>query len=207
MKQQHNHFLLGKTLRKRGSTVLAALVLTVAVSGTLSACGAKAVPQPAETGSISGSASSSAGSSSSAASSAASSSGAGSSAETGTLNFSDLISLLGMTRDDVIAAVGETPVAVDEGGLGFDKTGIRVWFDAATYTKVSQVLIMTDAFDLNGVRVGDSFSEFKKVFGEPISDRDGDAHFSYNDIYLSVVRDTSSGNDKTIAVYLLQEDF
>lgn len=132
---------------------------------------------------------------------------AGNSAEADTLSFSDLIGLLGMTKEAVTAAVGETPVDVDEGGLGFDKAGIRVWFDEATHTKVAQVLIMTDAIDLNGVRVGDSFRDFKKVFGEPISDRGGDAHFPYDDIYLSVVRDISADSDRTIAVYLLQNDF
>lgn len=127
--------------------------------------------------------------------------------DTDALTFSDLIGLLGMTREDVIAAVGETPVAVDEGGLGFEKAGIRVWFDTATYTKVAQVLIMTDAINLCGVKLGDSYDAFRAVFGEPISDRNGDAHFAYDNIYLSVVRDPSDNSGKTIAVYLLQEDF
>lgn len=129
------------------------------------------------------------------------------SGQSGTLSFSDLIGLLGMTKDQVTAAVGETPVSVDEGGLGFEKAGIRAWFDDATHTKVAQVLIMTDAIDLNGVHKGDSFSDFKKVFGEPISDRNGDAHFKYDDVYLSVVRDTSSDSGKIVGIYILQEDF
>jgi len=202
MKRQANHLIPCHTLRQRGGAVLATLMLAAAISGTLSACGAK-VSQPAESSGIQGSASSGAG----AGSSASSSTGAVSSAETDALSFSDLIGLLGMTQDEVTSAVGETPVGVDEGGLGFDQTGIRVWFDEETHTKVAQVLIMTDAFDLNGVRVGDSFSDFEKTFGEPVSDSNGDAHFQYDNIYLSVVRDISSDNDKTIGVYLLQEDF
>lgn len=133
---------------------------------------------------------------------------AGGSAETGTLSFSDLIGLLGKTKEEVTAIIGETPVGVDEGGMAYDKTGIRVWFDEATYTKVTQVLIRSDAFDLDGVKVGDSFSDFKKVFGEPVSDNNGDAHFKYDGVYLSVVRDIAAADsEKTIAVYILQENF
>ncbi len=62
-------------------------------------------------------------------------------------------------------AVGEAAVAVDEGGLGFVKAGIRVWFDSETHTRAAQVLIMTSAIDLNGVRLGESINGFKKVFG------------------------------------------
>lgn len=120
-------------------------------------------------------------------------------------DFQSLIGLIGLTKEQLLKAIPEKPVSVDEGGLGFEKTGIRIWFDTKTYTKVAQVLIMTDAIDLNGVRVGDSFDAFKAVFGEPLSDQNGDAHFKYGDVYLSVVRNTAT--DKTIAVYILAENF
>lgn len=120
--------------------------------------------------------------------------------------FSFLKSLLGMSKADVISAFdGITPEAVDEGGLGFDKVGIRVWFDEKTYSKVTQVIIMTDAIDIEGAKVGGDYKAFKDKFGKPISDTNGDAHFKYDGIYLSVVRDTAT--DKVIAVYLLAEDF
>ncbi len=122
----------------------------------------------------------------------------------GPLSFKDLAALLGMTRAELLSAVGEPPVAVDEGGLGFVKAGIRVWFDSETHTRAAQVLIMTSAIDLNGVRLGESINGFKKVFGEPLSDRDGDARFSYDNIVLSVNYDTSTG--KTAAVYLLSKN-
>lgn len=130
---------------------------------------------------------------------------AGSSASPAAPDFNALIGLIGLTKEQLLKAVPEKPVSVDEGGLGFEKTGIRVWFDTKTYTKVDQVLIMTDKIDLNGVRVGGSFDAFKSVFGEPVSDQNGDAHFKYGDKYLSVVRDTATG--KTIAVYILAENF
>lgn len=127
--------------------------------------------------------------------------------DTDTLSFETLSGLLGMKRDELIAAMGdETPVDVDEGGLGFEKAGIRVWFDNATYTKVAQVFIMTDAIDLNGVHMGDSLDSFKEVFGDPISDSNGDARFQYKNFYLSVIHDVGSKSDKTVGIYLLQEN-
>ncbi len=123
------------------------------------------------------------------------------------LSFEKLSGLLGMTRDELITAMGdETPADVDEGGLGFEKAGIRVWFDDATHTKVAQVFIMTDAIDLNGVHMGDSLDSFKEVFGDPISDSNGDARFSYKNFYLSVIHDVGSESDKTAGIYILQEN-
>jgi len=123
----------------------------------------------------------------------------------GPLRWRDLAALPGMTRAELLSAVGEPPVALDEGGLGFVNAGIRVWFDSKTQTRAAQVLVMSDGIDLNGVRLGDGIAAFRKVFGEPLSDRDGDARFAYGNIYLSVHYDASIG--KTIAVYLLSENF
>jgi hypothetical protein len=120
------------------------------------------------------------------------------------LRFGDLTRLIGKTRDELLAAVDEKPVAVDEGGLGFQKAGIRVWFDAATHTTVAQVLILTNAIDINGVRLGDDIGAFKKVFGEPVRDENGDARFVYGELYLSVVYDTASG--RSAGVYILKEN-
>jgi len=110
-----------------------------------------------------------------------------------------------MTKDALLKAVPEKPVTVDEGGLGFDKTGIRVWFDTATYSKVAQVLILSDKIDINGVKLGNTYDAFKSIFGAPVSDQNGDAHFKYGNHYISVVRDTST--EKVIAVYILAENF
>ncbi|UOO37059.1 hypothetical protein IZU99_07220 [Oscillospiraceae bacterium CM] len=123
------------------------------------------------------------------------------------MSLEDLTKLLGLTKDALIKAIPETPVTVDEGGLGFEKTGIRVWFDNESYTTVAQVLILSDAIDINGLKLGDSFEAFKAVFGEPMSDTNGDAHFKYGDMYLSVVRDPADQSGKVIAVYLLSENF
>jgi hypothetical protein len=70
------------------------------------------------------------------------------------LGFKDLAALLGMSREKLLSAVGEAPVTVDEGGLGFNEAGIRVWFDAATHTRVAQVLIMTNKIELKRRQAG-----------------------------------------------------
>lgn len=126
----------------------------------------------------------------------------------GVMNLSDLTGLLGMTQEELLAAMGdETPEGVDEGGLGFVTSGIRVWFDDATHTKVAQVFVMTDAVDLNGLRRGDSLADFVKVFGQPLSDENGDARFAWGDVFLSVIYDASSETDEVAGVYVLQENF
>jgi hypothetical protein len=103
----------------------------------------------------------------------------------------------------VAKALDETPVEIDEGGLAFDKEGIRVWFND-DHT-VSQVFTTSSEIDLNGVRLGDDISAFKSAFGEPISDNNGDMHFQYGDVYLSVNYNVTT--QKTLALYILKEDF
>ncbi len=119
--------------------------------------------------------------------------------------FGALVKLLGLTEEELRQTVPGEPEGVDEGGLAYDEAGVRVWFDDETHTKVAQVLIRSEEIDIEGVRVGDSYEAFKKVFGEPISDSNGDARFKYGDYYLSVVRDIDTGT--VISVYILAENF
>jgi hypothetical protein len=119
--------------------------------------------------------------------------------------FGALVKLLGLTEAELRQTVPGEPEGVDEGGLAYDEAGVRVWFDDETHTKVAQVLIRSEEIDIEGAKVGDSYETFKKVFGEPISDHNGDARFQYGDYYLSVVRDTNTG--KVIGVYILAENF
>lgn len=53
-------------------------------------------------------------------------------------------------------------------------------------TQVEQVFTMRKDINLNGVKIGDKISRFKEIFGSPVSDKNGDAHFKYNSIFLSV---------------------
>lgn len=119
--------------------------------------------------------------------------------------FGALVKLLGLTEAELRQAVPGEPEGVDEGGLAYDEAGVRVWFDDETHTKVAHVLIRSEEIDIEGAKVGDSYDTFKKVFGEPISDNNGDAHFEHGDYYLSVVRDSNTGT--VIGVYILAENF
>jgi len=121
-------------------------------------------------------------------------------------SFVNLFAYLGLNKEDLISVLGEEPVNVDEGGLEFKNAGIRIWFDQVNYAVVAQVFTQREDIDFNGAKIGDSIEEFKKAFGEPISDKNGDMHFKYADNeYISVDYDIST--NKTFAVYLLSEDF
>ncbi len=125
------------------------------------------------------------------------------SGETGTVKEPELTHLIGLTKDELQQEIKEEPSVIDEGGLEFKDYGIRAWFD--TDSKVSQIYLLNNEIELNGVKTGDKISEFKEVFGEPIKDEYGDAHFKYKEYYLSVNYDTKT--QETFGVYLLKEDF
>lgn len=120
-------------------------------------------------------------------------------------NLIEYIGLIGLSKEKLISTLEEKPSLIDEGGLEFKKTGIRVWLDKKNNTQVEQVLVMRNDIDLNGAKIGDKISKFKEVFGNTISDKNGDAHFKYNDIFLSVNYDTTTG--ETYGVYILKNDF
>ena len=115
------------------------------------------------------------------------------------------IGLLGLDKEKLAETLKETPGSVDEGGLEFKKAGIRVWFDPENGTSAHQIYTDREDIDLKGVKIGDKIDQFKETFGEPVSDRNGDMHFKYKDVFLSVNYDTSTG--ETFALYVLKEDF
>ncbi|MCB2340682.1 hypothetical protein [Clostridium estertheticum] len=129
----------------------------------------------------------------------------GSPLDNGENSFSKYLSLLGINREKLINILKEKPESIDEGGLEFKKAGIRIWFDTKSYTLVDQIFIMNKYTDINGVKIGDNISSFKKVFGRPISDKNGDVHFKYKNVFLSVNYDVLTG--KTYGVYILKNDF
>ncbi|SMC70266.1 hypothetical protein [Papillibacter cinnamivorans] len=114
------------------------------------------------------------------------------------------VSLLGLGKGELADVLGENPVAVDEGGAGFEKAGVRAWFDGTT-GKANQIFTDRKDIDLDGVKLGDSIDRFEEKFGDPVSDRNGDMHFKYGDVFLSVIYDEKT--KETVALYILQEDF
>ncbi len=115
------------------------------------------------------------------------------------------IGLLGLTKEELVKNLGEEPEKIDEGGLEFKKAGIRIWFDQTNYKTAEQIFVMDPDFDIHGVKLGDKIDKFKKVLKDPVSDRNGDAHFKYNEIYLSINYDTNT--QVTYGLYLLKNDF
>jgi len=125
--------------------------------------------------------------------------------DNGKINFTEYMNLLGFSKDELINTLNEKPSSIGEGGVEFEKAGIRVWFDQKNNDKVDQIFTMRNDLNFNGVKIGDKISRFKEVFGNPVSDKNGDAHFKYNNIFLSVNYDTSTG--QTYAIYILKNDF
>ncbi|HBQ74393.1 MAG TPA: hypothetical protein DD755_08855 [Erysipelotrichaceae bacterium] len=126
------------------------------------------------------------------------------SSEMGGSSFELYFDLLGSSKQDLINDISEKPESVDEGGLEFKETGIRVWFNTDTDV-VNQVFTQREDLDFKGAKIGDKIESFQNAFGEPISDQNGDMHFKYKEGYISVIYDTQTQN--TFAVYLLSEDF
>lgn len=65
--------------------------------------------------------------------------------------------------------------------------------------------VLQNSKPIDKSKIGDKIGRFKEVFGSPVSDKNGDAHFKYNSIFLSVNYDTKTG--ETYAVYILRKDF
>lgn len=120
------------------------------------------------------------------------------------VSFTQYFDLLGKSKEDLIKNMGEDPSTIDEGGLEFKDNGIRVWLDTENKT-VSQVFTQRSDIDFNGALIGDKIDSFKNAFGDPVSDKNGDMHFKYQNGYISVNYDTKTNN--TFAVYLLSKDF
>lgn len=118
--------------------------------------------------------------------------------------LSDYIKLLGLNKKELIDALGEKPGAADEGGLDFAKAGVRVWFDSESGT-ADQIFTANKDVDFGGVKIGDPIKKFEETFGKPVSDKNGDMHFRYGDVFLSVNYDTST--KETFALYILAKDF
>lgn len=111
--------------------------------------------------------------------------------------------LIGLSREEIINAMGEEPNVVDEGGLEFPKTKIRVWFIEDGKT-VDQIFIDNSDVDFNGAKLGGKIEDFKNVFGEPVLEDDvsGYSNFDYKGLLLNVNYDFST--KEVFAIYLLK---
>lgn len=118
-------------------------------------------------------------------------------------DLSQLATLLGLSKEELIEQVGSEHTTIDEGGLEFTQPEIRVWFDNGG--KVNQIFTVDKGIDFNGTKIGDNIKSFVEKFGEPTKENNGEAHFTYKDIFILVHYDSETGS--TYDVYLLKEDF
>lgn len=118
-------------------------------------------------------------------------------------DLSQLGTLLGLSKEELIEQVDSEHTTIDEGGLEFSQPEIRVWFDKDG--KVNQIFTVDKGIDFNGTKIGDNIKSFVEKFGEPTKDNNGEAHFTYKDIFILVHYDSETGS--TYDVYLLKEDF
>lgn len=125
----------------------------------------------------------------------------------GTNSFEKYFRLIGMSKEKLISTLNEQPVSVDESGLEFKKNGVRVWFDYSNGIIVNQIYIEKSDVNYNGVRIGDTISNFKKVFGKPEREDTSSAYcnFEYNGMFLNVSYDPKT--QKTISVYIMKNNF
>ena len=112
--------------------------------------------------------------------------------------------LMGLSREEIIDAMGEEPNVVDEGGLEFLSEDIRVWF-GEDGKSVNEIAIYNSDIDFNGAKVGGKIEDFKKVFGEPVLEDkvSGYSNFDYKGIIINVAYDPST--DKAVGASLIKE--
>ncbi|PAB59621.1 hypothetical protein [Anaeromicrobium sediminis] len=112
--------------------------------------------------------------------------------------------LIGLSKEEIIKAMGEEPNSVDEGGLEFSNASIRVWF-GEDGKKVNQIFINNNDVDFNGAKVGEKIECFTNVFGKPVGEDTGSAYsnFDYEGLVLHVQYDPST--EKVFSVYLMEE--
>lgn len=112
--------------------------------------------------------------------------------------------LIGLSKEEIINIMGKEHQTIDEGGLEFLNSGIRVWFGEDGKT-VNQIFMNSSDIDFNGARVNDKIEDFKNIFGKPVLEDTQSAYsnFNYEGLVLHVQYDSNSG--KVIAVYLMDE--
>ncbi|MBZ9686115.1 hypothetical protein G9F72_007185 [Clostridium estertheticum] len=122
------------------------------------------------------------------------------------ISFTNYVKLIGLNKKQLISTLGQQPTSIDEGGLQFSESDIRVWFKDYGNGPVEQVYIDNKDVDFKGVKLGDKISSFKDKFGKPIEEHVTFAYsnFKYNGIVLSVYYDPKT--ETTFAVYILDKN-
>lgn len=123
------------------------------------------------------------------------------------ISFKNYTKLIGLNKKELISTLSEQPTSIDEEGLHFSESDIRVWFKDYGNGTVEQIYIDNKNVDFKGVKLGDKISSFKNVFGKAVEEHITFAYsnFKYNGIVLSVYYNPET--ETTFAVYILDKNF
>ncbi len=118
-------------------------------------------------------------------------------------SFEKYIPYLGMTKTEVIQAVGEEPTTIDEGGVDFATAALRLWFDENG--KVRDISFGAPDVDFNGARYGQKFDAFHQALGDWFQRDENSAYavFHYRDIDVDVDYDPKT--QVVVSVHILSE--
>ncbi|MBU3145068.1 hypothetical protein [Clostridium sp. CF012] len=122
------------------------------------------------------------------------------------ISFRKYIKLIGLSKSELISTLGQKPTSIDEGGLQFSESDIRVWFKDYGNGPVEQVYIDNKDVDFKGIKLGDKISSFKDEFGKPVEEHVTFAYsnFKYDGIVLSVYYNPKT--ETTFAAYILDKN-
>jgi hypothetical protein len=117
--------------------------------------------------------------------------------------FETYTPLIGMTKAEITDKLKDQPTTIDEGGLTFAKSGIRVWFDESG--RAVDVYIDSKGVDFKGAKVGGMYESFTKAFGTPVREDKDSAYavFAYKGLFLDVNYDSKTST--VVAVHILKE--
>lgn len=112
--------------------------------------------------------------------------------------------LIGLKQSRIEAMFDETSKDINDSGIEFTSSGIRIWFDEV-HGRAVHVMILSKDVDFNGARIGGSEQSFEDVFGKVIDNNPGSGYkdYEYEDLILRLYYDAASG--KTEAVSLMLE--
>lgn len=112
--------------------------------------------------------------------------------------------LIGLKQSRIEAMFDEAPTDINDSGIEFTASGIRIWFDEA-HGRAVHVMILSKAVDFNGAKIGDSEQAFDDAFEKVIDNHPGSGYkdYEYEDLIFRLFYDAASG--KTEAVSLMLE--
>jgi len=111
--------------------------------------------------------------------------------------------LIGLKQSGIEAMFDEASEAINDSGIEFKHSGIRIWFDE-THGRAVHVMILSKDVDFNGARIGDDEQAFEEAFKKIVSHNpeSGFEDFEYEDLILRLYYDAASGRTESVSLML-----